>query len=126
MRHQAVWTALVLLLLAAPVTAQQRFAWQQEADDNTQAWTFRIYYADAVAAPIWPAVVDQAACIRPVSNVAPATYDCTGVALEPLGWATAYLTAENALGESLPSNVVTAQILLPAIPSAPKHFRRVS
>ena len=112
---RTIAACVIATLFSVPASAQTRFAWQQEADENPQGWTYRAYF------DIGPALVGTITCL-PADAV---TYDCTGTAHPPGVWTTAYITGENVWGESLPSNVITFHLPLPVIPSAPKAFRRV-
>ncbi len=93
-----VWTALVLLVFATTAHAQTlRVEWTQEHPTNPQGLTYRIYYG------IGASLVLSVTCVP----AALGSYTCNGVAVEPPGWITAYMTvAETWLGESAPSDPV--------------------
>lgn len=106
---------VLITLCSVTAFAQTRLGWQQEASENPQGWTYRAYF------DVGPALVGSVSCV-PADAV---TYDCAGTTYPPGVWTTAYVTAENMWGESLPSNVITFQIPLPVIPAAPKNLRIV-
>lgn len=112
---KATVLGVLLTLASVPASAQTRFAWQQEAEINPQGWTYRAYF------DIGPALVGTITCLQAEAG----TYDCTGTTHPPGTWTTVYLTVENVWGESLPSEVITFQVPLPVIPSAPKNLRRI-
>lgn len=105
---------LILLLFAAPVSAQQ-LSWQQEAEINPSSWTYRIYFNDG------PALLSDVVC-----QGNPPEFDCLAPLPVREGWVWAYLSVENEAGESLPSNPIYSVTPIELTkPRPPKNLRRV-
>lgn len=106
--------ALALLLIAAPAFAE-KLSWQQEAPVNPSGWTYRLY------ADVGPFMVNGVVC---TGN--PPEFDCSAPFPITVPWDRGYLTAENAAGESLPSNPIYSSTPIQLTkPSAPKNLKRL-
>ena len=110
-------TALFVLIFTLPISAQ-RLAWEQDYPSNPAPLIWRAYFDHELPTATADLLVDVS-CAAQVE-----TFDwaCQGT-LRPRTWTTVRISVENAVGESLPSNTISYQVPLPAIPSAPKSLR---
>lgn len=107
-------TLILIALFGSSLSAQQ-LSWQQEAPINPSSWTYRIYFNDG------PALLSDVVC-----QGNPPEFDCLAPLPVREGWVWAYLSVENEVGESLPSNpIYSSTPITLSTPSPPKNLRRV-